>query len=252
MKPNTEPAELIAVPLHDAPVALDDFDAPLIVAREDGGLRVASRRGGDGPIHHTSTLLWAVLCRRSIIMPAQGGALLTTAARELMLPQSPRWREALSTALLGPWCDPLMGNGYLPPTAFGALRAQARTLHRQLVPIWRRRTRHGRVLSLDADLGDGLSLHDLVAADIDLLARAAGGVFEDERLNTVLRGLAPDERQVVFAYAEGEASTWTEAAAFAGAAEPEAFGERVRRKTKRLAAEQHRRAAQLLPVRPVP
>lgn len=125
-------------------------------------------------------------------------------------------------------------------------------MHRQLVPVWKRRTRHGRVLSLDADLGDGLSLHDLVAADIDLLARAASGVFEDERLNTVLRGLATDERQVVFAYAEGEGSTWTEAAAHLGAAEPEAFGERVRRKAKRLAAEQQRRAAQLLPVRPVP
>lgn len=35
-----------------------------------------------------------------------------------------------------------------------------------LQPLWRRRTRHGRVLSLDAALGDGLSLHDLIAADI--------------------------------------------------------------------------------------
>ncbi|MER7568858.1 hypothetical protein ABTZ93_38880 [Streptomyces sp. NPDC097941] len=114
-------------------------------------------------------------------------------------------------------------------------------MHRQLVPVWRRRTRHGRVLSLEADLGDGLSLRDLVVADVDLLSRTVASVFEDERLNTVLAKLAPAERAVVFAYAEGEGTTWTEAASAVGAAE--AFGERVRRKAKRLADEQPRRAA---------
>jgi hypothetical protein len=99
------------------------------------------------------------------------------------------------------------------------------------------------VLSLDADLGGGLSLHDLVAADVNLLTPTTGGVYDDERLNAVLRGLTPAERQVVYAYAEDEGTTWTEGAAYAGAANPEAFGERVRRKVKRLAAEQRRRAA---------
>ncbi|MGW2773578.1 hypothetical protein ACWC4C_13850 [Streptomyces olivaceoviridis] len=51
------------------------------------------------------------------------------------------------------------------------------------------RTWHGRVLSLDAALGDGLSLHDLVVADAGYLAHTAGGVFEEERLNTVLLAL---------------------------------------------------------------
>jgi hypothetical protein len=121
--------------------------------------------------------------------------------------------------------------------------ALCRCVHRQLVPVWRRRTRHGRVLSLEADLGDGLSLRDLVVADVDLLSRTVASVFEDERLNTVLAKLAPAERAVVFAYAEGEGATWTEAASAVGAADPEAFGERVRRKAKRLADEQRRRAA---------
>ncbi|MFF0170208.1 hypothetical protein [Streptomyces prasinus] len=164
-------------------------------------------------------------------------------ARVLVLPRSERWREAVATAILGDWCDPLLRTGYLPATALGALKTEARAVHRQLVPIWRRRTRHGRVLSLDADLG-GLSLHDLVAADVDLLARTAGGVFEDERLNAVLRGLTPDERRVALALAYGEGTTWTEAAAAASAAEPKAFGERVRCKVKRLTAEQRRRLAQ--------
>ncbi|MFJ3804636.1 hypothetical protein ACIPSJ_51285 [Streptomyces sp. NPDC090088] len=176
--------------------------------------------------------------------PAEGDAAVDFfGARSLVVPRSERWREALSTALVGPWCDPLWESGHLPHSALGALKAEARVLHRRLVPMWRRRTRHGRVLSLDADLG-GLSLYDLVAVDVDHLTHTAGGVFEDERLGAVLRGLEPAELTVVLTYAEGETATWTEAAAAAGATDPAAFGERVRRKAKRLAAEQHRRAAQ--------
>ncbi|MFJ9083875.1 hypothetical protein ACIRL3_15755 [Streptomyces sp. NPDC102384] len=161
----------------------------------------------------------------------------------LALPCSQRWRTAVSTALVGDWSAPLWQEGLLTSRAIGTLRAEARMVHRQLVPLWRRRTRHGRVLSLDAALGDGLSLHDLVAADTDLLGRIPAGVFEDGRLNTVLRGLSSTERQVVFAYAAGEGATWTEAAAVAGATDPVAFGEHVRRRAKRLAKEQARRAA---------
>ncbi|WP_143674357.1 hypothetical protein [Streptomyces caniscabiei] len=166
------------------------------------------------------------------------------AAEVLTLPRSERWREAVTTALVGEWCDPLIAAGYLPSTALGALKAEARRVHRQLVPIWRQRTRHGRVLSLDADLGDGLSLYDSVAADVDLLAHTAGGVFDDERLTRVLVGLTQDERKVVCAYAAGEGTTWAEAAVVAGADDPGAFGKRVRRKAKRLAAEQQCRFAQ--------
>jgi hypothetical protein len=161
-------------------------------------------------------------------------------AHVLVLARGERWREAVSTALIGNWCEPLVRSGYLPSTALGALKAEARTVHRQLVLVWRRRTRAGRVLSLDADLG-GLSLYDLVSADVDLLAHTAGGVYDDERLDRVLGRLHPAERAVVVAYAEGEGTTWTEAAVVAGAADPAAFGDSVRRKVKRLAAEQRRR-----------
>jgi hypothetical protein len=157
---------------------------------------------------------------------------------------SKRWREAVTTALLGNWSDPLFNDGRLSHTAVGALKAEARAVHRQLVPVWRRGTRRGSVLSLDAGLGDGLSLYDLVAADADLLAHATGCVFEDARLNAVLRGLNETERRVVFAYAVGEGTTWAEAAAAAGATDPHALGERVRRKAKRLAVEQRRRVEQ--------
>ncbi|WP_333738217.1 hypothetical protein [Streptomyces sp. IBSBF 2806] len=178
-----------------------------------------------------------------VALPENPAAMDNLATKVLTLPRSERWREAISTALLGDWSDPLLRTGQLPATALGVLKADARAIHRELMPIWRRRTRHGRVLSLDADLG-GLSLHDLVAAGIDLLTHTTGGVFEDERLNIVLRGLNDAERLTLLAYAEGDGTTWTEAAAVTGAADPEAFGERVRRKAKRLATEQARRAAQ--------
>ncbi|WP_162948070.1 hypothetical protein [Streptomyces europaeiscabiei] len=166
------------------------------------------------------------------------------AAQTLVVARSARRREAISTALLGDWSTSLWTVGHLPLAAFSSLKTDIDEVHRQLVPLWRRRTRHGRVLSLDAALGDGLSLHDLVAADVDLLARVTDGVYEDERLNRVLRSLCPAERLAVLAYAEGDGTTWTEAAAITGAADPDAFGERVRRKVKRLAAEQRRRIAQ--------
>jgi hypothetical protein len=180
-----------------------------------------------------------------MLSPTERGAFVDyVAAKVLVLRRSERWREAVSTALLSDWCEPLWNTGRLPATALVSLKAEARTLHRQLVPVHQRGTRHGRVLSLDAALGDGLSLHDLVTADVDLLTHTAGGVYADERLNAVLRGLEPAERRVVVAYGAAEGTTWAEAAAAAGAVDPEAFGERVRRKTKRLATEQRRRIAQ--------
>ncbi|MEU9397658.1 hypothetical protein AB0D86_47785 [Streptomyces sp. NPDC048324] len=242
VKKGVEPVELLAVPLHDVAVPLDDFGVPLVGACEDGGLYVVHGRKFASQ-QHTSALLWALLWRRSILRPSPG-SLLQSAARDLALPYGPQWGEAISTTLLGTWCDPLTATGHLPATTVGALRAEARTRHRQAVPLWRRRTRHGRVLSLDADLGNGLSLHDLVAADVHHLAHTTGCVFDDERLNSVLRGLALAEQRVVLAYAEGEGTTWTEAAAAAGAPDPEGFGERVRRKAKRLADEQRRRHKQ--------
>ncbi|WP_329468728.1 hypothetical protein [Streptomyces sp. NBC_01431] len=200
----------------------------------------------------TSDLCQALICRPAaagLLRLGDGTKALDQAVDRLLTkvlaqPSSERWREAASTALLGNWCAPFLETGVLPFTALGALRAETRTVHRQLVPVWRRGTRHGRVLSLDADLSDGLSLYDLVAASVDLLSHTAGGVFEDARLNGVLRGLDPVERQVLFAYAEGKGTTWTEAAATTGASDPDAVGERVRRKTKRLALEQRRRIAQ--------
>jgi hypothetical protein len=84
---------------------------------------------------------------------------------------------------------------------------------------------------------DGIpSPHDLVF----------GPGFDDPRVDAVLAKLTVEERRVAMAWACHCADTWTEAARFGGATDPEAFGERVRRKLKRLGTEYTRRRAAAL------
>ncbi|MCX4768073.1 hypothetical protein OG562_45610 [Streptomyces sp. NBC_01275] len=99
------------------------------------------------------------------------------------------------------------------------------------------------MLPLDADLA-ALSMDSRNAADA-LLTCTAEAVNEDGRLTaSVLQGLHPGEREVVFAYTAAVGRSWKEAAAVLGVRDAAAVGERVRRKVRRLAAEQRRRAAQ--------
>ncbi|MFE5519910.1 hypothetical protein ACFQ9Q_19620 [Streptomyces virginiae] len=161
------------------------------------------------------------------------------AARELCLRTGPQWREAVSTALLGDWAAPLDRIGRLHPSSLAQLAAEARVIHRQLTPLWRRKAGHGRVLMLDTPLGNGATLYDLVGGRPDPKDLILG--TEDARLGAVLRALAPEERKVALTWAHWQVTTWTEAAALIGATDPVAFGERVRRKLKRLGIEHTRR-----------
>ncbi|KUN36882.1 hypothetical protein AQJ27_46290 [Streptomyces olivochromogenes] len=210
-------------------------DLPEFVVGTEDGIRLESRAEGRGRFHKNRTrphsewstdlpddppdLVRAIVVRGTVCgawtttlglttTPAEGLAAVDRIAAEvLVLPLGGWWREAVSTALAGTWCEQLWQTGQLPATALGVLKAEARALHHQLVPVWRPGTRAGRVLSLDADLG-GLSLYDLVAPDVDLLAGTTAGVFVDECLNRVLRGLNPVEQWVVVAYASREGTTW--------------------------------------------
>lgn len=157
-------------------------------------------------------------------------------ALEVIGRRGARWREAVSTALLGEWTAPLTREGRLGPDGITSLRREAEVLHRQLMPLWRRRARGSRVLLLDMPLGDGLSLYDLLADRTPGHMEPDGSGTDDARLAAVLRGLLPDERAVALAWTQPGVATWTEAALHAGAADPVATGERIRRKLKRLAA----------------
>ncbi|MER8188165.1 hypothetical protein [Kitasatospora sp. NPDC094015] len=163
----------------------------------------------------------------------------------LCLPTSARWEQAAGDALLGDWVAPLTTDGRLSPLAVGALKAEVRSIHRQLVPLWRRGTRHGRTLSLDIPIGNGLSLYEVLASRPSATELAAAGEPDDPRLAALLRALTPEEGRVVRAWAQRGIATWADAAWSAGAADPQTAGERVRRKVRYLVVEQDRRRANL-------
>ena len=107
-------------------------------------------------------------------------------------------------------------------------------------PEWKREIRHRFITPLDP-----LDLHDDVAPSSlapDHVGDPLLGGFED-RVESVLRQLDADQRAVALAYAEGEGTTWTQAALHAGvpAGQAARVGERVRRRLKYLRAEYDRR-----------
>ncbi|MET8629623.1 hypothetical protein ABZW30_38840 [Kitasatospora sp. NPDC004669] len=146
------------------------------------------------------------------------------------------WSEPVATALLGDWAGPLFTKGRLTPDALRQLRSEARAIHRQLTPVWRRKVNRSRLLLLDTPLGDGLTLYDLVPGQAAADDNTAENGFEDRRLTAILAALTPAERAVTLALANPGVTTWAEAAAAARAPQPDAVGERVRRKVKRLAS----------------
>ncbi|MCX4564641.1 hypothetical protein OHA02_52135 [Streptomyces phaeochromogenes] len=165
------------------------------------------------------------------------GPLLDEAALLLARRTGPQWREAADTTLLS-WP---VENGTVRG-GWGWLQAQIHRSHRQLAPLWRRKAGHQRVLLLDTPLGaDGFTLHDLVTGSPAVEDLALGAAPDDPRLAAILDALGPQERGVALAWAHWQPNTWAEAAALAGAPDPAACGERVRRKLKRLGAEHTRR-----------
>ncbi|MGW6691300.1 hypothetical protein [Streptomyces sp. NPDC054961] len=164
------------------------------------------------------------------------------ASKELVLSRGPHWDVATRDALLGDWAAPLARGGSLEPSVLGRIKSEARRIHRELVPLWERTVRKSRVQLLDRPIGDGLTLHDLVPAEPRMDDLVFDTAFEDERIDTVLRGLDASERRVAMAWAHPSIGTWTEAARFAGAARPEDTGDRVRRKLQRLGKRHTERA----------
>ncbi|MFG2402510.1 hypothetical protein [Streptomyces lydicus] len=241
----------------DGSVSLDKRDRPPCVK---GSMRPAVDLGPGKDFHTARHVLSALTARgiaRRMSLAAEdsaapyarklsrgaGNALDEFSRRNLVLPRGPQWREAVSTALLGDWTAPLDAGGSIDATVLGQIKAETRAIHRQLVPLWRHRVRGSRVLQLEAPLGDNLTLLDLVAGELRMDDLVFETVFDNPRLVAVLAGLTEAERAVAMAWAHPAIATWTEAAQFAGAAEPEALGERVRRKLKRLGARHAERAA---------
>jgi hypothetical protein len=143
------------------------------------------------------------------------------------------WREPISTALLGNWADPLYDQGQLAPGAVDQLLAEARIINGQLKPIWLRQANQEHVRLLDAPLGDGMTLYDVLAGQPAADTGFEG--FDDPRLIKILDGLSEQEQAVTVARSRPGVTSWPEAAQVAGVPQPDVFGEHVRRKVKRLA-----------------
>ncbi|WP_411146199.1 hypothetical protein [Streptomyces sp. x-80] len=223
----------------ESPISLPGVTVRLRVG-EDARYNTGWVKDSEGPVPD----LMAALEARADALQNRQDKVENFATRVLGVNRSTRWSEAVSTALMGDWTRSLDERGCLQPEVLGQLRAEAHTIHRQLVPLWRRRVRRSRLLLLDAPLGDGLCLYDLVADRANLSDARLGTAIHDDRLLRIVQHLTSEERLVVIALAAGDGTTWTEAAAHAGASDPVAFGERVRRKTRRLAARtEERRAA---------
>ncbi|MFD9484696.1 hypothetical protein ACFWBX_11955 [Streptomyces sp. NPDC059991] len=144
------------------------------------------------------------------------------------------WDEPISTALLGNWATPLYDEGLLSPIALDRLLAEVRVINQQLKPIWGHTANRQYVRLLDAPLGHGMTLYDVLSGQPAMDLSFEG--FEDPRLIEILETLSTDERAVVMWRSHRGITSWVEAAMAAGVSEPEVIARRVRRKVKRLAA----------------
>jgi hypothetical protein len=164
-----------------------------------------------------------------------------------------RWREPVSTALLGNWAAPLETDGGSMTSAFlDPFRAEVKALHRALMPLWERSTGGHRLRSLDYSIGDdGMTVHDLISGGPDPCEALAGALPDDPRIAAVLAKLTPAERAVSMAWANRR-TDWAEAAATVIALAPHQFtgrdaaavGNGVRRKLRRLGTQHAERAAE--------
>ncbi|MEU1106601.1 hypothetical protein ABZ408_37445 [Streptomyces tibetensis] len=150
------------------------------------------------------------------------------------------WREAVEIALLGDWTETL-GRGLATDAYISdLLHRHAGSEHRALQPLWERRVRGKRTVLLGQPLGADLTVQDLLAQRHTPEDAALAEELADSRLLAVLRGLAPDEAALARAWAAG-GDSWAQAALEAGL--PTAYGERVRRKLKRLGSRHTARTA---------
>lgn len=144
------------------------------------------------------------------------------------------WLEAVSTALLGSWVDLLDEDLVDDAGALGLkqLKRESSEVHRQLQPLWRRKTSGGRLLSLDHPLPGGGTLVDVLADRAAVREPAVLWEPDADSAAWVFSQLSPGERQVARAWAQAGGASWAEAADLAGVTAYDA--DSVRRKLRRL------------------
>ncbi|MCI3240889.1 hypothetical protein [Streptomyces spinosisporus] len=160
--------------------------------------------------------------------------------------QPEQWREAVEMALLGDWVHQLGRAVRDDPGVMELLRRDTQREHRRLQPLWERKVNGRRTNLLSQPVGTDLTLHDLLIESHTPESEALRGELEDSRISTVLRHLTSDEARVAATWAEVSDISWHQAALHAGLVAT--YGERVRRRLKRLGKQhtQREQAAALM------
>ncbi|MFJ7912708.1 hypothetical protein [Kitasatospora sp. NPDC096204] len=184
-------------------------------------------------------VLGAVLAARSAAIDGDAAVVDEFSRAWLGLSDPARWRNAVEMALLGDWVE-VLGRGRTSGGEIAdLLRHAAHVEHRRLQPLWERKTRGRRTALLSQPIGTGLVVADLLADHRSPELEALKDELTDSRLAAVLRLLADDEAATAYHWADGSDS-WAHAAREAGL--PDSYGDRVRRKLKRLGGRHTQRA----------
>jgi hypothetical protein len=166
----------------------------------------------------------------------------------LNLSQPQPWRAAVEMALLGDWVEALGRHLSGDVEIMKLLHHHSHLERRCLQPLWERKCGGGPVRLLENPVVPGVSLRDVITDDQRPEDGLLLGQVEDSRVLAVLAHLAPQERAVTMAYST-QHMTWAQAAELCGSDDPERFGNRVRRKVRRLGL--RRPAASSSPPAPV-
>jgi len=188
----------------------------------------------------------AALRARAAVLHGDDGPVAGFIEDWLDLRATPERIEAVSAALLEKGWDMSVPDD--PDQLLTDLRRRTGRQARALKPVWETRLNNRVVGMLDEPLVAGAGVlctfADLVrdpqTTEDAVLACISDG---EQRLRRVLDLLKPDELEITNIYSQRDKLSWAEAARAAGAADPAAMGERVRRKLKRLGAEHQRRTS---------
>ncbi|MBA4866189.1 hypothetical protein H1V43_33675 [Streptomyces sp. PSKA54] len=140
------------------------------------------------------------------------------------------WLEAVCTALLGDWVDLL---DEVAERGLNHLKKESSTIHRQLQPLFQRKTHGARLLSLDHTTPAGGTLLDLLTDRAAPNQKLPLWEPEDDRVAAVFARLPRHEQDLARTWANAApGSTWTEFAGLAGVSAADA--DNFRRKLRRL------------------
>lgn len=152
-----------------------------------------------------------------------------------------RWREAVEMALLGDWVELLGTFTATDDRIMNLIQQHADAQHCHLQPLWERRARGKRTVLLGQRVDETRTLGDLLVEhrtpEQELLSRE----LSDDRIVSVLKAMRSEEQAIALAWA-AHCDTWAETAK--ELSHEQRFGERVRRKLKRLGDRHTTRAAE--------